>query len=859
MVAKRRNSKKDDARPRFDAALSYAREDEEHAERLYQGLTRRGLKVFFDRAYKAELWGKDENYLQQIFGPGSRFVLPLISEAYAKKSWTRFEFEAAKREEVQRNEERVLPIRLDDTYFLGIGQHSLGMDLRRDSFKDIVDTLLEKLGREPDADAPKPLSQSAAPSTKRPVRVTSLLAGRERKALGLLAVSDLPLPRTAFEDLFPELPWRKVFTEARRLGWVRVESGVVEVAPQLKRTLGTDEQEAKGFRKEWVKAIEPHRDHYDIALVAVLHYVALGQSDEALALLLMHASSVRDPFWVGLYELLLRGLASARQFDQLPAEQKVLIINSWGICLVVLRRLEEARDVFDRLLKLSRELSNTWGIGQALVNGGKARALLGDERARVLYRTAAWHARSTKDQVLLGRALGNLAFMYLHRPQRAARFLEESLAAKQAAGDEDGMVAGALASGALAAEQRQFRVAERHFRDAKKRARRLGKVAEQAFAMVSLGHLYLKEERYAGALQAFEEVTQRLDLRIVPFETHVLTLDGQASAHRKMGQLARAERVLRELVGFTREQGEKKPLLQAQHKLALLLGERRKLQEAQALLDKMIRLARRHGMHSWVFEALRSKAELLDEGAVSKRSSLLRRARKLARKAGDSYGWAETSYHLGELYAEQGRFTKAERLLREVERAEERPEAKNAVMLDRLELLWRSRRYRAAEALFAKLQALAERTDDDALYIEAHMRFADSLWRGGRDAQLQALQAYLVALGRDMTASEEMGGRVGMHIFRQLYQLPVRGRAGKIQMLHEETEAWMMSQAELRDHADFRYFLLWPLRLAREIDKLEQQGVKVTESSYVRLSRKVIADAVDKAVKGASPSQEGGE
>jgi len=113
----------------------------------------------------------------------------------------------------------------------------------------------------------------------------------------------------------------------------------------------------------------------------------------------------------------------------------------------------------------------------------------------------------------------------------------------------------------------------------------------------------------------------------------------------------------------------------------------------------MLTPVKRRSLLPWVFERLRSKAEHMGERNTAKQISLQRGARKAARKTRHSYGWAEASVYLAEIYTNQRRFAKAESLFREVERVEENPQLQSELMLDRLELLWQAKRYRAAETL----------------------------------------------------------------------------------------------------------------------------------------------------------------
>lgn len=85
---------------RFDFAISYAGEEEVIAKDLFHLLQDKGAKVFFAKNEKVYLFGKGlTSELDYIFGPYTKFVIPMVSEHYVQKYWTKYEFNMAKREE----------------------------------------------------------------------------------------------------------------------------------------------------------------------------------------------------------------------------------------------------------------------------------------------------------------------------------------------------------------------------------------------------------------------------------------------------------------------------------------------------------------------------------------------------------------------------------------------------------------------------------------------------------------------------------------------------------------------------------------------------------------------------------------
>lgn len=123
---------------KYDAALSFAGEDRKHAESLYRLLTRRGFSVFYDIGRQGDLWGKSAKGFEPVYGRQTRYVIPFVSKHYVAKDWTRYEFETAKREQMRRRREFILPVRLDDSRLLGLHDDIVHLDARDTTISQIA-------------------------------------------------------------------------------------------------------------------------------------------------------------------------------------------------------------------------------------------------------------------------------------------------------------------------------------------------------------------------------------------------------------------------------------------------------------------------------------------------------------------------------------------------------------------------------------------------------------------------------------------------------------------------------------------------------------------------------------------------
>jgi hypothetical protein len=114
----------DDVLSNFDIAISYASENRDIAEGIALGLKSKKIRVFYDQFFKNELWGLDlSTILEAIFNGRAKYCLMIVSEDYSKKYWTTKEKKFAIKQQVRKNNEYILQLKLDDTKLPGISKN----------------------------------------------------------------------------------------------------------------------------------------------------------------------------------------------------------------------------------------------------------------------------------------------------------------------------------------------------------------------------------------------------------------------------------------------------------------------------------------------------------------------------------------------------------------------------------------------------------------------------------------------------------------------------------------------------------------------------------------------------------------
>ncbi|SFR15266.1 TIR domain-containing protein [Lentzea waywayandensis] len=133
--------------PKYDVCLSFAGEDRPYVDEVARHLTELGVSRFYDTDEQADLWGKNlVEHLDQIYRHDSRFCVMFISEAYARKMWTKHERQSAFDRALVSDTEYVLPVRFDDTEIPALRVGTGYLDIRNRTPRELAEMIAKKVG-----------------------------------------------------------------------------------------------------------------------------------------------------------------------------------------------------------------------------------------------------------------------------------------------------------------------------------------------------------------------------------------------------------------------------------------------------------------------------------------------------------------------------------------------------------------------------------------------------------------------------------------------------------------------------------------------------------------------------------------
>lgn len=132
--------------PIFDVVLSFAGEEHEYPEELFEILSHRKYSVFYYRRRESDLVGNRlSRSLPEIYTYRSRLCVAFYSRAYADKRYTRMEFRAAKRRlRANPGSGYLMVVQIDDSWPPGLPRDLVYLTIER-GLPQIADLIQEKI------------------------------------------------------------------------------------------------------------------------------------------------------------------------------------------------------------------------------------------------------------------------------------------------------------------------------------------------------------------------------------------------------------------------------------------------------------------------------------------------------------------------------------------------------------------------------------------------------------------------------------------------------------------------------------------------------------------------------------------
>lgn len=430
----------------------------------------------------------------------------------------------------------------------------------------------------------------------------SLVKEIHLRALRLISVCPVPLRPKDLTRIFPDIHWVNICRDLTQKGWIKKRRQGLQVPISVGKQLRKDAVETSKAREAWIAALEPLRDHCDMAIILGIMYVRRHEWDKAIYLLSDIADSLEPGPWNSVYLGILAAMHHRKLIRKLQPRSVVRLHNSIGLCLSDLRRWPEAIERFILLRRYSTRIGDSWGIGQSYVNTGVVYYNMGRrDLAENCYRSAVLHARRTEDKWLLGRSLHNLGMTVMDRDIDAAiALIEESASAKVSAGDFIGSVNVMAAQARIFEAQKEYGKSVNALSRAERAARKHDLRHLRCKLLWDLARLHSDLERHQEAWELFSKARKLASKEQFEYEFEAITL-GEAVASVGAKDFDRAEKLFEELVLLTEKHATPERRISILHDLGVVRYKKNDALGARVALAKAIELSLASGYQDWIY------------------------------------------------------------------------------------------------------------------------------------------------------------------------------------------------------------------------------------------------------------------
>lgn len=461
----------------------------------------------------------------------------------------------------------------------------------------------------------KAIEPNASPKTK---SAPLVLSSRVSHAFGLLATISLPVTRQMLESLFPTTEWKATISELAKGGVIAVNEGVIEVKSRPKRAFFKQPEDRKPFDEEWVKALEPLRDHIDAGLWLATIYPRLKRVSDTITLLVELSEGVEPGAWAdGLWGV-IKGIGKDELLAKLTDADRLSLIYAAARCLSVTEHFFECREWTERLRHESERQKSSWHRAEADLLTGITFSLEGKSPEAIQYfRLAAKRATKHGHHLIEGHALNNLvSLVAANDPIEAEEILKESLQAKKKAGLEDMGVGALIGFGQLAVSRREFQKAASFFKKAAKLAESVDDRYGRSIAECNVASAFADMGKLQDALSHY-----RLSREIASKEGYAyplrLATRGLAVALSNLKRYKQAEKMFHACVGLEKAAKDGLAMAVGIHDIGVMLLHQKKYEQSRKTFRRAGQEAQNVGDEEWTYLSARDECySYRDQGNV---------------------------------------------------------------------------------------------------------------------------------------------------------------------------------------------------------------------------------------------------
>jgi len=350
-------------------------------------------------------------------------------------------------------------------------------------------------------------SLAATTKSKTNTHIVEVLPPDKERTLGLIATSMFDGTASSHKKFLPDIPWERDVRFLRRKGVLVSKKGVLTVPSRITRALLSSDEFKTNLHQEWLKALQPFKNHPDVAAEISWHLLRLGEYWKSAKVFIDLLEWGKPLRWERDFCECLLTYRKKEILKKFTPEQHVQFLHACVQYLINCDRSKEALRICGELRSFSKRHNNNWGVVQSYLKTAEAHDLIEDDaKAERNLRKAVEIAQAHDEKAILATANYSLA-IHLDEtsPCESLALLAQCAKLRRETQDPRGVVDAQICSGVVSSKHGKLATASNWFRESAQNAKSIEYVHGESLAKLFLGILEVQREEYVAALKLLRE------------------------------------------------------------------------------------------------------------------------------------------------------------------------------------------------------------------------------------------------------------------------------------------------------------------------------------------------------------------
>lgn len=433
--------------------------------------------------------------------------------------------------------------------------------------------------------------------------VVEVIPPDKQQILGLIATGMGDEKVSSLKRFIPDKKWNRDIKYLISKGVLKSNKGVLSVPSRVKRSLLSSEEFKKSMHEQWLKALQPLKNHPDVAAEISWHYLELGEYWKSVEIFIELAPWEKPPEWESNFCSCILEYNKSKVLKKFDPSQRISFLHA---CIIYTHKCNKTEETFafcKELRLFSKRHKSVWGVVKSYILEADAQKYLGNNnKANQMLRRAVNVAQSENDSKSLADAKYNFALHLIEdSTSEAIELLSECADLHKDADRLKEYVNVKISCGDVYLDLGDLEAAENCLLKAIAISNDIGHAFGESFAKLKLGLLRIEFKDYENALRLFRE-SQEIAGPERYLDIVADAFCNEGIVFNRTGRYKEAQIAFENAYDIRNEYGHWDKALSSLNNIGTMLLFQNKTIEGRKRLQEAYQLATKHGNEFWSYK-----------------------------------------------------------------------------------------------------------------------------------------------------------------------------------------------------------------------------------------------------------------